>query len=88
MADGALNVLFSGPLAEEVRAAAEARGVSPEEYVRDAVAEGLVANDQADMSLDWDDDLRRLAEPGENAPLDQAFDRFKIGIAAARAKPE
>ena len=38
--------------------------------------------------LGWDEDLRRLEEPGENAPLDEAFDRFKAKVAEARDKSE
>ncbi len=85
MADGALKIELTGPLADDVRAAAEARGLTPEDYVRESLAEGL-ATEATD--LDWNEDLRRLEEPGENVPLDQAFDRFRDNIAAARASKE
>ena len=83
MADGTLTVSLPSPLADEVRAAADARGISPEDYVRQAVVEDLSAS-EGENAPAWDEDLRRLAEPGANAPLDEAFDRFRANIARAR----
>ncbi len=80
MAD-TLTLTLPSPLADGVRAAATAHGVSLEEYVYRQVAEGLASDD-----LDRPEDIRRLEEGGECAPLDEAFDRFKAKIAAARAK--
>lgn len=77
----ALIITLPSPLSDDVRAAATAHGVSPEEYVRRQVADGLAGDD-----LDWAEDVRRLEEGGESIPLDEAFDRFKTKIAAARAK--
>jgi hypothetical protein len=85
MADGALNISLTGPLADEVRAAAEARGLTPEDYVREQLAESVAAIDDYD-DLSPEADERRLAEPGENIPLDEAFDRFEAKIAELRAK--
>ena len=78
-----MAIELSGPLASELRAAAEARGLSPEELVRQVVEDEL---DGAPGSPDWSEDLVRLEEPGENASLDEAFDRFRDKIAAERAK--
>ncbi len=39
MADGALTVQVDGDLAEEVKAAAAAKGISFEAYVREAIIE-------------------------------------------------
>lgn len=75
MAD-TLTITLPAPLADEVRAAAEARGVSPEEYVRQQLAFD---------DLDWEEDERRMNEAGENTPLDTAFDEFEARIAAKRA---
>lgn len=85
MADGALTISLDGPLAEEIRAAAKARGQTPEVYVRAALAQGLATADDDD-DLSWEADLRRLEEPGENIPLDEAFDRFEANIAELRAQ--
>ena len=80
-----LTISLTGPLADEVRAAAEARGLTPEEYVRQQIADDLAFEAEYN-NLSWDEDLRRLDEPGENIPLDQAFDEFRAKIAEARAK--
>jgi hypothetical protein len=74
---------LTGSLAKGVRTAAEARGLSPDELVRQVVENELDAGPDAP---DWSEDLRRLAESGENVPLDEAFDRFRAKIAAERAK--
>jgi hypothetical protein len=86
MVADALNISLTGRLADKVRAAAEAAGLTPEEYVRREVAETLAAYEHDDEDLSWDEDMRRLEEPGENVPLDEAFDRFKAKVAEARAK--
>jgi hypothetical protein len=52
MSDGALKVEVTGPLAEEVRAAAAARGVSPEDYVRQQLAFDVALG----AGSDFDDD--------------------------------
>ncbi|PZO55157.1 MAG: hypothetical protein DCF16_03810 [Alphaproteobacteria bacterium] len=83
MADGVLTVSLEVPLADEVRAQAEARGLSPEDFVRQAVAGEL---ESVGDDLDWAEDLRRLDEAGPNIPLDEAFDRFKLKIAEERAR--
>ncbi len=84
MAD-TLTISLDGPLADDVRAAAEARGMTPEDYVREQLAES-VAPDSAYDDLSWEEDQRRLEEPGENVPLDEAFDRFEAKIASLRAQ--
>ncbi len=84
MAD-TLTVTLPAPLAEEVRAMAEAEGLTPEDYVRREVAGGLVASQLA-AELDWDEDLRRLDEPGDDIPLEAAFERLNANVVEARAK--
>lgn len=79
-----LTISLTGPLADEIRAAAQASGVSPEEFVRQEMA-GSVAALSETGDLAWDEDMRRLAEPGENAPLDRAFDDLRAKVAEARA---
>jgi len=81
-----LTISLTGPLAEEIRAAAEKHGLTPAEYVSQEMAESVAAEANADDDLSWDEDVRRLNEPGENIPLDQAFDEFRAKIVEARAK--
>ncbi len=78
-----LTVSLPSPLADDVRAAAEARGLTPEEYIRILAAEGVAADVEA-ADLDWDEDARRLEEPGEDVDLDTAFAEFRENIAKAR----
>lgn len=81
-----LTISLTGPLADDVRAAAEARGLTPEEYVRQQLAWDIEA-DKEDAEYDdlsWEEDYRRLNEPGPNIPLDEAFDRLDAKVAAAR----
>jgi hypothetical protein len=80
----ALTISIDGPLAEDVRAAAEARGLSPEEYVRKALAGSIAPSDPED-DPDWEEDLRRLEEPGESIPLAQAFEELRAHVATLRA---
>jgi len=82
MADGALNISLDGPLADDVRAAAAARGQTPEDYVRAQLAEGLAADDYDDLSLAAD--MRRLAEPGEDIDAKIVFAELREQIASAR----
>ncbi len=59
-----LTVSLPGPLAADVRAAAEARGLSPEEYVRLQLAADLAFGDSAalfDADLDIEEDLAAVA---------------------------
>ena len=79
-----LTISLTGPLADEVRAAAEARGLTPEDYVRQQIAWDI-ALDAEYNDLSWDEDLRRLDEPGENIPLDQAFDEIRDRLVARAA---
>lgn len=75
-----LTISLTGPFADEVRAAAEARGIAPEEYVR----QRLASHDPYD-DLSWEEDMRRLEEPGENIPLDEAMDRLRAKVVERRA---
>ena len=60
---------------------AAARGVTREAVAQEAVQSWL----QIDEELDWEEDERRMNEPGENIPLDVAMERFRGAIAAERA---
>lgn len=84
MADAALNISLTGQLADEVRAAAKARGLTPEDYVREQLAGRLAADEYDDLS--WEEDMRRLEEPGEDIPLDEAFAEFRAKVAELRAQ--
>lgn len=85
MSDAALQISLDGPLADDVRAAAKARGLSPEDYVRQQLESDVAAEAYAD-DLDWEEDIRRLEEPGDSIPLDEAFDELKRTVAELRAK--
>lgn len=80
MSDSALTISLTGPFAEEVRAAAEARGIAPEEYVR----QRLASHDPYD-DLSWEEDFRRLEEPGEDIPMEEVFDKLRRRVADLRA---
>ncbi|MEJ0060899.1 MAG: hypothetical protein WDM79_15525 [Terricaulis sp.] len=64
MPDECINIELHGALASKVRAAAEASGLTPDAWAAQTMAAWL---------LTWDEDLRRLEEPGENTPAEQAF---------------
>jgi|GEM_PF-5933951 len=80
-----LTISIPAPLADEVRAAAEARGLTPEEYVREQIADDL-SFDAEYNDLSWDEDLRRLEESGENIPAEQVFAEIRVRL-EARAAP-
>ena len=69
----------------EVRAAAEARGLTPEEYVREQIADD-VAFEAEFNDLSWDEDLRRLDEPGASVPAEEIFAEIRTRL-EARAAP-
>jgi hypothetical protein len=82
MSDGALTISLTGPLADDVRAAAEARGLTPEEYVLQQLAMDVIA---APHDLSWEEDFLRLREPGEDIDADVAFAEFRAEVARARS---
>ncbi len=84
MAD-TLTISIPAPLADEVRAAAEARGLTPEEYVREQIADDLAFEAEYN-DLSWDEDLRRLNEPGDNTPAEDVFAEIRARL-EARAAP-
>ena len=84
MAD-TLTISIPAPLADEVRAAAEAQGLTPEEYVREQLADD-VAFEAEYNDLSWEEDLRRLEEPGENTPAEELFAEIRARL-EARAAP-
>ena len=79
-----LTISIPAPLAEEIRAAAEARGLTPEEYVREQLADDLAF--EAEYSdLSWEEDLRRLEEPGESIPAEEVFAEIRARLEARTA---
>lgn len=81
MADGSLTISLDDETAEQLKAAAEAAGVSPEAYVRQAVVRRL--------EEDWAEDLRRAAEyerTGASLSVDEGFDLLRARIAEKRAQ--
>lgn len=81
------TISLSGPLADDIRAAAEARGLTPEEYLRELAADD-VAFEAEYNDLTWDEDLRRLDEPGGNVPAEDLFAEIRARLEArvTRAK--
>lgn len=71
MSDDTLTISIPGPLADDVRAAAEARGLSPEEYVRQQLA--------FDMALYGDEPLGD-ADIAEDIAAAEEFDRTGMGV--------
>lgn len=71
MAD-TLTISLTGPLADEVRAAAEARGLTPEEYVRMQLA----------FDICMGDDIADVDQPGveEDRAALSDFERTGMGI--------
>ncbi|MCP5432754.1 MAG: ribbon-helix-helix protein, CopG family [Alphaproteobacteria bacterium] len=67
-----MTVELDPTLAEQVREAAEASGLSADAFVRQALAACLA---------DWDEDLRRLDEPGADVDAKDALDRFEAAVA-------
>lgn len=86
MAD-TLTISIPAPLADDIRAAAAARGLTPEEYIRELAADDA-AFDAEYNDLSWDEDLRRLEEPGANVPAEELFAEIRARLEArvARAK--
>ena len=84
MAD-TLTISLTGPLADDVRAAAEARGLSPEEYIRELDADDAAFEAEFN-DLSWDEDLRRLEEPGDNVAAEELFAEIRARL-EARAAP-
>jgi hypothetical protein len=80
MAD-TLTISFTGPLADDVRAAAEARGLTPEEYIRELAADDAAFEAEYN-DLSWDEDLRRLNEPGEDVSADSFFAEIRARLEA------
>jgi hypothetical protein len=76
-----LTISIPAPLADEVRATAEARGLSPVDYVREQLADDL-AFEAEYTDLSWDEDLRRLEEPGDSVPAEEAFAEIRARLEA------
>ncbi|MGH6951123.1 MAG: hypothetical protein ACREH4_09635 [Vitreimonas sp.] len=84
MSTDALTISLTGPLAEEVRAAAQAQGLTPEEYVREQLADDLAFEGEYN-DLSWEEDLRRLEEPGENVSAEELFTEIRTRLEARLA---
>ncbi len=78
-------ISLTGPLADDVRAAADAAGLTPEQYLQ-----ALVADDAAFEAefndLSWEEDLRRLEEPSASIPAEEVFAEIRARL-EARAAP-
>jgi hypothetical protein len=84
-----LTIPLTGQLADDVRAAAEARGLTPEEYVRQQLEFDIEA-DKAEAEYDdlsWEEDVRRMNEPGENIPAEEVFAEIRARLAARVTAP-
>ncbi|MGE0742591.1 MAG: hypothetical protein AB7O98_14720 [Hyphomonadaceae bacterium] len=80
-----LTISLTGPLADEIRAAAEARGLSPEEYIRELAADDAAFEAEYN-DLSWDDDLRRLEEPGANVSAEDLFAEIRARLEARASR--
>lgn len=77
MAD-TLTISLAGPLADDIRAAAAARGVSPEEYVRQRLAfDAAIGADSSGLD---DDDI------GDDLTAAAAFERTGQGVPWAEVR--
>jgi hypothetical protein len=83
----ALTITIPHPLADEVRAAAEARGLSPEEYVRFVVAEDIELEQELAAEYDGAGDKRGMPEPGESIPADEVFAEMMARLEARNSTP-
>ena len=72
MPSDALTISLSGPLADDVRAAAEARGLAPEEYVRQQLA--------WDIAIDADDAEGEALGVEEDIAAFEDYERTGMGI--------
>jgi len=71
-----LTLTLPPETAARIEAEAAARGVSAEQWARDALA---------GMLDDWAEALRALDESGDDLNADEAFDQLDATIAQARA---
>ncbi len=75
-----LTISLSGPLANDVRAAAKARGLSPEEYVRQQLAWDIALGDGDADQLGSEEDEAALADferTGTGVPWEEVRDWMK-----------
>jgi hypothetical protein len=76
-----LTITLPPETAAQVKREAKARGISAE-----AVAAEMIEAMAAGDVLDWEEDLRRLEESGENLPAGQVFAEIEARL-AERARP-
>lgn len=76
MANG-LKIELEAPLAERVKQAAAEAGVSVDAFVGQSLEAWLD---------DWAEDLRRLAEPGDDIDAEVALARFQARVAELLAE--
>ena len=75
MADDALHLDISGPLSERIKAAAEESGLSADAFVQQTLEAALD---------DIEEDVRRIAEPGEDIDAEIVFAELRENIEKAR----
>jgi hypothetical protein len=80
-----LTISLTGPAADEIRAAAAARGLTPEDYIRELAADDAAFEAEYN-DLSWDEDLRRLEEPGDNVPAEELFAEIRARLEARVAR--
>lgn len=71
MANDSLTLELSSELAERVRSAAQEAGIPVEKFVEQTMEAWLDS---------WIEDLRRLDEPGEDIPAEDALVRFEMHL--------
>jgi hypothetical protein len=71
MAADTLTISLTGPLADEVRAAAEARGLAPEDYARLQIAYGIGLDGE---DYGFTDDI------AEDVASAEEYDRTGVGV--------
>lgn len=78
MSPMALTIQLDPETEKRLNEAAAARGVTPEALAAEAVA--AVWDDD-----DWEEDERRMNEPGDSIPAEDVFTEVRAQIAAAQA---
>jgi hypothetical protein len=87
-----LTISLTGPLADEVRGAAQARGLTPEEYVRQQLAWDIALGDDPVEQAGVEEDEAALADferTGMGVPWEEVRDWMKSwGTANELPRPQ